>query len=63
MSPLTKSFIKWLRRLQCALRVLQLIAAAGILTLMILITKTDALQGWVLRITVSSGTHCSMDMD
>ncbi|UPL01894.1 hypothetical protein LCI18_012828 [Fusarium solani-melongenae] len=51
MSPLTKSFIKWLRRLQCALRVLQLIAAAGILTLMILITKTDALQGWVLRIT------------
>ncbi|KAM0438882.1 hypothetical protein ACHAPT_001643 [Fusarium lateritium] len=51
MSPLTKSFIKWLRRLQVALRVLQLIAAAGLLTLMILITKTDALQGWVLRIT------------
>lgn len=63
MSPLTKSFIKWLRRLQCALRVLQLIAAAGILTLMILITKTDALQGWVLRITVSSETHYSMDVD
>ncbi|KAF5008172.1 hypothetical protein FDECE_5541 [Fusarium decemcellulare] len=51
MSPRTKSFIKWLRRVQVALRVVQLIAAAGLLTLMILITKVDPLEGWVMRIT------------
>ncbi|KAF5025176.1 hypothetical protein F66182_2752 [Fusarium sp. NRRL 66182] len=51
MSPRSKSFIKWLRRLQSALRVLQLVAALGLLTLMILITKVPALEGWVMRIT------------
>lgn len=52
MSPRSKSWIKWLRRLQLTLRLLQLVAAFGILTLMILITKTDALEGWIMRITV-----------
>ncbi|KAF4971830.1 hypothetical protein FSARC_1433 [Fusarium sarcochroum] len=51
MSPRTKSFIKWLRRVQGGLRVLQLVAALGLLTLMILITKVPDLEGWVMRIT------------
>ncbi|KAF4982920.1 hypothetical protein FZEAL_1548 [Fusarium zealandicum] len=59
MSPLTKSFIKWLRWVQIGLRLLQLVAAAGLLTLMILITKVDALEGWVMRITPGIAIlHC-----
>ena len=49
----TKTCIKWLRRLQLALRVLQLCGAAGILTLMILITEVNPATAWVLRIMVS----------
>ncbi len=53
MSPRTAGAIKWIRRLQLLLRILQLNAAIGLLVLLILITDVDALQGWVMRITVS----------
>lgn len=52
MSPRSKFFIKWLRYGQSALRVLQLVAALGLLALMILIEKVPTLEGWILRITV-----------
>lgn len=52
MSPRAKSWIKWLRRLQLGLRLLQLLAALGLLALMILINKIEALEGWIMRITV-----------
>ncbi|KAH8172656.1 hypothetical protein LIA77_06911 [Sarocladium implicatum] len=51
MSPRTKSWVKGLRRFQLALRVLQLIAAAGLLTLWILFDKLDNITGWVMRVT------------
>ena len=54
MSPRSKSFIKWLRHGQSVLRVLQLVAALGLLTLMILIDKVPTIEGWIMRITVSS---------
>ena len=50
----TKSWIKWSRIVQLGLRILELIAAVGLLVLMILITNVEALTGWVLRITVRS---------
>lgn len=59
MSPRSKSFIKWLRHLQSALRVLQLVGALGLLALMVLIDKVPTLEGWVMRITVSL---CSIDV-
>lgn len=62
MGPRTKSGIKWLRRLQLFLRILELNAAIGLLTLMILITNVDVLQGWVIRITVSSAGRISEDL-
>lgn len=52
-NPRTKSWIKWLRIVQLLLRVLQFIGAAGILVLMILITKVDSVTGWIMRIAVS----------
>ncbi|OAQ86554.1 hypothetical protein VFPFJ_00624 [Purpureocillium lilacinum] len=56
----TKTCIKWLRRLQLALRVLQLCGAAGILTLMILITEVNPATAWVLRIMAGiSMMHCT----
>ena len=42
-----------MRILQLLFRVLQLIAALGILVLMILIKKVDSVTGWIMRITVS----------
>ncbi|KAM0199592.1 hypothetical protein ACHAPA_006903 [Fusarium lateritium] len=51
MSPRSKSFIKWLRHVQSALRILQLVGALGLLALMVLIDKVPTLEGWVMRIT------------
>ena len=50
----SKSFIKWLRYGQSVLRILQLVAALGLLTLMILIDKVPTIEGWIMRITVST---------
>lgn len=54
LSPRIKTLIKCLRVLQLALRVLQLIGAAGILTLYILMTNVPTVAAWILRIAVSA---------
>ena len=48
-----KAWIKAMRVVQLLLRLLQLVASAGILVLAILITKIPGSTSWVLRITVS----------
>lgn len=53
LSPRVKTLIKCLRVVQLVLRVLQLIGAAGILTLYILMTNVPTAAAWVLRIAVS----------
>jgi hypothetical protein len=57
MSGTTKWWIKASRVIQLCLRVLELIAAAGILTLFILMTNTGDLVAWVMRITVRYPHH------
>lgn len=54
LGPRTKGWIKWLRIAQICFRVLQLIAAAGILFLFIIIDNVNLLTAWVMRITVCS---------
>ncbi|KAH7327867.1 hypothetical protein B0I35DRAFT_415927 [Stachybotrys elegans] len=50
LGPRTKSCIKWLRRLQLLLRLIQLNAALGIVALMVLLTHVEPITHWVLRI-------------
>lgn len=52
--PQIKWWIKWTRIVQLGLRVLELIAAAGILFLFIIISDVDALTAWVMRIVVGA---------
>jgi len=52
MSHRSKSAIKWLRRIQLLLRILELNGAVGLLVLMILVINVDLLQGWIIRISV-----------
>lgn len=47
-----------MRILQLAFRVLEMIAAAGILFFMIVIIKVNLLTAWVMRITVSRNPPC-----
>ncbi|KKY37522.1 hypothetical protein UCDDA912_g02411 [Diaporthe ampelina] len=57
--PTTKWLIKWMRVVQLAFRVLEMIVAAGILFLMIAITKVSLLTAWVMRITAGAVLiHC-----
>ncbi|KAJ0115394.1 hypothetical protein J7T55_012673 [Diaporthe amygdali] len=57
--PATKWWIKWMRILQLAFRVLEMIAAAGILFFMIVITEVSPLTAWVMRITAGAVLiHC-----
>ncbi|KAH7022472.1 hypothetical protein EDB80DRAFT_744967 [Ilyonectria destructans] len=59
MSPRIKSWIKWLRHFQLLLRVLELVGAVGILVLVILMTKIEAVTGWIMKITPAVATaHC-----
>ncbi|KAH7133457.1 hypothetical protein EDB81DRAFT_803969 [Dactylonectria macrodidyma] len=51
MSPRIKGWIKWLRILQLLLRILELVGAAGILVLVILMTKIETVTGWIMKIT------------
>lgn len=53
MNPSAKKWIKWMRIIQLVLRCFELIAALGLLVLMILIKGVDASTGWVMRIVVS----------
>ncbi|GAP84866.2 hypothetical protein SAMD00023353_0801850 [Rosellinia necatrix] len=59
MSDITKSLIKWMRYLQLVLRAFELVAGAGLLTLMILISNVPALVAWILRIAPSVIVVCS----
>ncbi|KAF3767829.1 hypothetical protein M406DRAFT_80319 [Cryphonectria parasitica EP155] len=59
LGPKTKWWIKWLRIAQLCIRVLQLVAAAGILFLFIVIDDVSALTAWVERITAGvTMIHC-----
>ncbi|EPE08338.1 hypothetical protein F503_01121 [Ophiostoma piceae UAMH 11346] len=59
MSSTMKAWIKAMRVVQLLLRLLQLVAAAGILVLAILITKIPDMTSWVLRITAGFViVHC-----
>lgn len=53
MGATAKWWIKFTRKVQIGLRVLELIAGVGLLGMMILLTKVDPITSWVLRITVS----------
>lgn len=53
LGPRTKWWIKWLRAAQIGFRILELVAAAGILFLFIIIDNVNSLTAWVERITVS----------
>ncbi|CAN8102421.1 unnamed protein product [Discula destructiva] len=58
--PRTKAWIKGLRIAGLCLRVLQLIAAAGILFLFIIIDNVSSLTAWILRITAGvTMLHCA----
>ncbi|KAI0150419.1 hypothetical protein GGR57DRAFT_195260 [Xylariaceae sp. FL1272] len=50
MSDRAKWWIKWTRYFQLAFRAIELLAAAGLLALMILIDKVQPLTAWILRI-------------
>ncbi|KAK6828658.1 hypothetical protein PG987_011999 [Apiospora arundinis] len=51
MGATAKWWIKFTRKVQIGLRVLELIAGVGLLGMMILLTKVDPITSWVLRIT------------
>jgi len=53
MKPSVKKWIKGTRGLQLALRCFELIASAGLLVFMILITHVDFSTVWIMRIVVS----------
>ncbi|EFQ27555.1 hypothetical protein CGRA01v4_03085 [Colletotrichum graminicola] len=59
LSPRMKSWIKSIRLVQLGLRVVELIGAAGLLALLILLTNIETLASWVMRITLGVATvHC-----
>ncbi|KAI9054994.1 hypothetical protein LZ554_002137 [Drepanopeziza brunnea f. sp. 'monogermtubi'] len=51
MKPSVKEWIKWMRIIQLGFRCFQLVAALGLLVLMILIKGVDAAAGWIMRVT------------
>ncbi|KAK8105941.1 hypothetical protein PG999_009300 [Apiospora kogelbergensis] len=53
MGATAKWWIKFTRKVQIGLRVLEMIAGVGLLGMMILLTNVDPITSWVLRITVS----------
>ncbi|KAL8352403.1 hypothetical protein RB601_002627 [Gaeumannomyces tritici] len=60
LGPRTKNWIRRMRVFQLGLRVVELVAALGILALMILITNVDILVAMVMRITAGVVViHCS----
>ncbi|KAI1744170.1 hypothetical protein F4680DRAFT_284034 [Xylaria scruposa] len=59
MSDTTKWLIRWTRYVQLGLRALELIAGAGLLVLMILISNVPALVTWILRIAPGVIVFCS----
>ncbi|KAI0445933.1 hypothetical protein F4803DRAFT_506064 [Xylaria telfairii] len=59
MSDTTKWWIRWTRYLQLVLRALELVAGAGLLALMILISNVPDLTVWILRIAPGVIVLCS----
>ncbi|KAI0430182.1 hypothetical protein F5Y09DRAFT_239577 [Xylaria sp. FL1042] len=59
MSDASKWWIRWTRYLQLLLRALELIAGAGLLTLMILISNVMPLAAWILRVAPGVIVLCS----
>ncbi|EEY18224.1 conserved hypothetical protein [Verticillium alfalfae VaMs.102] len=60
LSPRMKGWIKGLRVFQLILRVFQFIGAAGLLTLLVLLTGIPVVVGWVLRIAPGVvSLHCA----
>lgn len=59
MSDTSKFWIRWTRYVQIGLRALELVAAAGLLTLMILISEVPSLTAWILRIAPGVIIICS----
>ncbi|RWA05903.1 hypothetical protein EKO27_g9204 [Xylaria grammica] len=59
MSDTSKWLIRWTRYLQLVLRASELIAGAGLLTLMILISNVAPLAAWILRIAPGVIVLCS----
>lgn len=53
MNPSVKKWIKWMRIIQLVLRCLEILAACGLLVMMILIRNVDNITGWIMRIVVS----------
>ncbi|KAF4591514.1 hypothetical protein GQ602_001813 [Ophiocordyceps camponoti-floridani] len=54
-----KNWIRRLRKIQLALRLLQLTASAGIIVLMVLMTKVEAAFAWATRLTAGASVlHC-----
>jgi hypothetical protein len=53
MTGRTKWWIKALRKVQLALRVLEFVGAAGVLVMFILMNHVQDVTAWVMRITVS----------
>ncbi|GKT50227.1 uncharacterized protein ColSpa_10408 [Colletotrichum spaethianum] len=53
--PRMKSWIRSIRFVQLGLRALELIGAAGLFALLILLTNIETLAGWVMRITRPAG--------
>ncbi|KAK2044045.1 hypothetical protein LZ31DRAFT_554598 [Colletotrichum somersetense] len=59
LSPRMKSWIKFIRLVQLGLRAVELIGAAGLLVLLIMLTNIETLASWVMRITPGVATvHC-----
>ncbi|KAH8597239.1 hypothetical protein B0O99DRAFT_651083 [Bisporella sp. PMI_857] len=50
MNPSVKSWVKWTRICQLALRCLEALASIGLLVMMILIRNVDAATGWIMRV-------------
>lgn len=60
LGPRTKAWIKGLRIAQLCFRILQFIAAAGILFLFIIIDDVSSLTAWIMRITAGVVMlHCA----
>ncbi|KAF4636380.1 hypothetical protein G7Y89_g1688 [Cudoniella acicularis] len=50
MNPSVKKWIKWMRIFQLFLRCLEVLAAGGLLAMMIIIRGVDDVTGWIMRI-------------
>jgi hypothetical protein len=57
MDPSVKKWIKWMRIIQLVLRCGEILAAAGLLVMMILIRGVEEATGWIMRIVVSASRN------